>query len=55
MKSGFTPWFFAVRNGRIEVVKTLLETGIGVNEVMQTPRVGGRRATLSSGRCASGR
>ena len=35
LPTGYTPLFFAVREGRIDVVKTLLKAGIDVNATMQ--------------------
>ena len=35
LKSGFTPFFFAVREGRIDVVRRLLAAGVDVSDVMQ--------------------
>ncbi len=32
LESGFTPLLFAVRNGHIEVAKTLIALGVDVNE-----------------------
>ena len=40
--SGFTPFFFAVRNGRSEVVRVLLKAGVDVNETMQPQRPRGK-------------
>jgi ankyrin repeat protein len=38
LPSGFTPLFFAVREGKTEVVHVLLKAGAGVNDVMQPRR-----------------
>ena len=35
--SGFTPLFFAVREGHIDVVRALLEAGVDVNETLHGP------------------
>ena len=35
LESGFTPMFFAVREGHLGVVRTLLEVGADVNETLQ--------------------
>jgi ankyrin repeat protein len=45
LPSGFTPLFFAVREGRASVVMRLLETGLDVNEPTRPDRrgTGGRR------------
>jgi len=40
--SGFTPLFFAVREGRIEVVRALLKAGADVNETMQPRKTSGK-------------
>ncbi|HWN97515.1 MAG TPA: ankyrin repeat domain-containing protein, partial [Methylomirabilota bacterium] len=40
--SGFTPFFFAARNGRTEVVRALLKAGIDVNKGMEPRRPGGK-------------
>ena len=48
LRSGFTPLFFAVREGRTAVILKLLDAGCDINEIMQTkgrPRFG--RSTLS--------
>jgi ankyrin repeat protein len=42
LRSGFTPMLFAVREGRRDVVHTLLRSGADVNEAMQPDRAGGR-------------
>jgi uncharacterized protein len=41
LKSGFTPFLFAVREGRIEAVRALLKAGVDVNETIQTDRRAG--------------
>ena len=38
LPSGFTPLLFAVREGRIDVVRVLLKAGADVNETMQVER-----------------
>ena len=40
LKSGFTPLFFAVREGHIEVTRTLLRAGANVNEALQREALG---------------
>ena len=35
LASGFTPLFFAVREGHIDVVRVLLEAGVNVNETLK--------------------
>src|SRR5207249_7546606 len=35
VESGFTPFFFAVREGRMDVVRTLLKAGISANATLQ--------------------
>src|SRR5438094_698974 len=35
LKSGFTPLFFAVREGHIDATRTLLAAGVNVNETLQ--------------------
>ncbi|MGH8650297.1 MAG: ankyrin repeat domain-containing protein, partial [Burkholderiales bacterium] len=40
LKSGFTPLFFAVREGHIEVARTLLKAGANVNEGLQHEALG---------------
>ena len=42
LPSGFTPLFFAVREGRTDVVRVLLKAGADVNEAMQPTRSAGR-------------
>jgi ankyrin repeat protein len=42
LNSGFTPFFFAVRNGRLEAAKELLAAGIDVNAMMQPGERSGR-------------
>jgi ankyrin repeat protein len=42
LDSGFTPLFFAVREGRTEAVQVLLEAGADRNEAMQPRRRAGR-------------
>jgi len=40
--SGFTPFFFAVREGRTEVVQLCLKAGVDVNEAMQPQKPNGK-------------
>src|SRR6185369_11652742 len=40
--SGFTPLFFAAREGRTEVVRALLKAGADVNEAMQPRKSSGK-------------
>jgi ankyrin repeat protein len=40
LKSGFTPLFFAVREGHSDVARTLLEAGVNVNETSQREEIG---------------
>jgi ankyrin repeat protein len=40
--SGFTPLFFAVREGRTEVVRALLKAGADVNDTMQPGKITGK-------------
>ena len=47
LASGFTPLLFAIREGRIDVVKVLLKAGADVNETV--PRTDG--AVLTAGGC----
>jgi uncharacterized protein len=42
LPTGFTPLFFAVREGRTDVVRILLKAGADVNEAMQPKRSSGR-------------
>jgi uncharacterized protein len=44
LKSGFNAMMFAAREGRIDVVKRLLEAGLDVNEVMSHDKTQGRGA-----------
>ena len=44
LDSGFTPFFFAVREGHIDVVRALLEAGVDVNEPLQRRERARRRA-----------
>jgi ankyrin repeat protein len=41
LDSGFTPLFFAVREGRMQVVEQLLEAGANVNDTMQPEKKSG--------------
>ncbi len=38
LESGFTPFLFAVREGRIDVVLALLKNGVDVNQAIETAR-----------------
>jgi ankyrin repeat protein len=40
--SGFTPLFFAAREGRTEVVRALLKAGADANDIMQPGRISGK-------------
>ena len=40
--SGFTPFFFAARNGRADVARILLKAGVDVNETMQPQKPRGK-------------
>ena len=40
--SGFTPFFFAVRDGRADVVRAFLKAGVDVNGTMEPRRVTGK-------------
>ena len=42
LPSGFTPLFFAVREGRTDVVRVLLKAGADVNEAMQPRKSSGK-------------
>ena len=42
LKSGFTPLFFAAREGRIDVVRALLKAKVDPNEIVETEKKGGR-------------
>jgi ankyrin repeat protein len=42
LSSGFTPLLFAAREGRIGVVKALLEAGVDANEAIETKKGGGK-------------
>ena len=42
LPTGFTPLFFAVREGRTDVVRILLAAGADVNEAMQSKKSSGR-------------
>ena len=48
LKSGFTPLFFAVREGHIEVTRTLLKAGANVNEALQRRGTRVRRAVTEA-------
>jgi ankyrin repeat protein len=48
--SGFTPFFFAVREGHLEAVRVFLAAGIDVSAMMQRPRDEGGLRTEISGR-----
>ena len=39
LPSGFTPLFFAVREGRTDVVRVLLKAGADVNEAMKPTKI----------------
>src|SRR6185295_14832665 len=41
LSSGFTPFFFAVREGRTDVVHRLIQGGVGVNEIMRPGKASG--------------
>jgi ankyrin repeat protein len=43
LDSGFTAFFFAVREGRLETARAFLAAGIDVNKLMQRPQGAGRR------------
>ncbi|MFT5468985.1 MAG: ankyrin repeat protein [Verrucomicrobiales bacterium] len=44
--SGFNAWFFAARNGRIEVIEALLKNGADVQTVIQPGAPGGRKPRM---------
>ena len=56
LPSGFTPLLFAVREGRIEVVRVLLKAGVNVNETCRPKgkrrSYGGRLPPVGATRCS---